>query len=332
MVDPSRRAARLYRELGPVAYRRSLELLGSDADAVEAAREVLARLVADLASLEGPANAVARVHAAATSHAMATLRRRGDARDRTEARPECPSGVEDLALEEVLLGRGNGTLAAHVPECAFCRDRIAAKERLGEQFRALAYPGTVDAVMEAAAAPWSRGWRRQLLVLFPVAGLATLAAVLLLFAPHIATDEMGPTRAPLGLAVYAGAEGYGPVRDGRPVPAGAELRFQVRTRSPCKLWLVAVDATGVTPIYPRSGDGELVEGTVAPPATARLDGKPGPVRIYAICAPGSLSRGAVEAAVGEATDGGERAVRRGGALGGLPAGTLGATVLLEKAP
>jgi len=332
VADPRRRAARLYRELGPVVYRRLGELLGGGPGVAPATQETFERLVADLARLEEPRSAVARAYAAATAEADAVLGRRGAARARSREVPGCPSKVEDLALEERLLGRGAGALEAHLEGCASCRERLAAKERLGEEFRASVYPPTVEAVMDAAVAPWSRGWRRRLLVLFPAAGLAASLAVFLLFAPHLATDEMGPTRAPLGLAVYAGAEGRRPVRDGGPVPAGAELRFRLRSRSPCLLRLVAADATGVSPIYPPSGEAAPVTGTASLPATARLDGRPGPVRIYAVCAPGPLSGDTVAAAVSGATAGGDRAVRRGGALAGLPEGTLHATVLLEKTP
>jgi len=46
--DPRSQAARLYRELGPVVYRRCLRLLGDRAAAEDATQEVFVKLLRDM--------------------------------------------------------------------------------------------------------------------------------------------------------------------------------------------------------------------------------------------------------------------------------------------
>ncbi|HTP51313.1 MAG TPA: hypothetical protein VMK42_11485 [Anaeromyxobacteraceae bacterium] len=325
MHDPRREAARLYRELGPVAYRCSLGLLGSAEEASAATRDVLAALVSDLAALEGPGG-IALVHRRAAGHCQRLLGHRGDrSRERGRNAPGCPS---ELELEEVLVRRRPEP--PHLEACPGCRERLLAMERQGEEFRGAVYPATVDSVMEAALAPWSRGWRRRFLVVFPLAGLATSVSLLLLLAPRLASDEMGPKIAPLGLAVR-GEDGRA-LHDGARVATGQELHFRVRTAVPCHLWLAAAAEGGVSRLYPPGAEAGLFDGAGELPAQARLDGSAGPVRLYAVCTPAPSRWDEVESAVRGASGGSEKSVRLGGALAGMPKGTLQATVLFEKRP
>jgi DNA-directed RNA polymerase specialized sigma24 family protein len=52
LEDPRSQASRLYRELGPVVYRRCLRLLGDRAAAEDATREVLVTLLSDVDRLQ----------------------------------------------------------------------------------------------------------------------------------------------------------------------------------------------------------------------------------------------------------------------------------------
>jgi len=317
--DLRREAARLYRELGPVAYRAALAALGDGDAAVRATVRVFRRLSRDLPRLASGGPAL--VHRAVAEHCGASGRRP----TRGARAIGCPT---DLELEDELARRHRGgDPGPHAEACVACHERLAAMERAGEDFRQDVYPASVDGVMEAAADPW--GPRRRIFLLLPVAGLAASAALLLLFAPHLATDELGPKRAPLGLAVYAG-EAEKPIHDGGRAPPGAELRFRVRSASPCHLWLVAADEGGVARLLPRFTEAPVVQGTSLLPETATLEARAGPVRVYAVCSVEEVAGSEVERSVRAATAGGDRAVRRGGKLLGLPPGTLQATVLLER--
>jgi hypothetical protein len=247
-------------------------------------------------------------------------------RAQTEGR--CPS---DLKLEAHLLDPERAGIGPHLETCPSCRGRLEEMRRQGEEFRRFVYPATVDAVVERSRPrPWWRTWR----VLVPVPVLAA-AALFLLVVPRRPPDDYLGVKGGVALAVYAATPaGVRLVADGTEVPASAALRFQVRSARPCRLWLVAVDATGtVSRLYPASGDeGAETARAGALPGGAVLDGRAGPERIYAACAPGSLPFSTVERAAREAAGGGEAAVRSAGALRGLPAGTLQETLLLEKRP
>ena len=325
MDDRRREAARLYRDLGPVAYRASLSAFGSEEEAARATGEVFRKLARDLSPLASERGR-ALVHRAATEHCRSALRRRGRLPASATYAAGCPSPLE---LEEELASRVRGKDGVHAATCPACRERLAEMERAGEAFRREVYPGTVDEVMEAATAPWAAGWRRRAFMLLPLGGLAATALLLILFAPHLASDDMGPKRAPLGLAVYAAGAAV-PIHDGARAPPGAELRFRVRSSRPCRLWLVAADEGGVLQVFPGPGDAPVVEGTSALPRTARVEPGTGPLRFYAVCGDDTVSGPDVERSVRAATAGGAKAVRRGGMLLGLPPGTLEATVLLER--
>jgi hypothetical protein len=68
------------------------------------------------------------------------------------------------------------------------------------------------------------------------------------------------------------------------------------------------------------------------PGGAILDGKPGPERIFAVCSADPLAMPQVELAVKVATGTGAESVRAINTIPGLPAGTVQATLLLEKSP
>ncbi|HEY6106753.1 MAG TPA: DUF4384 domain-containing protein, partial [Anaeromyxobacteraceae bacterium] len=193
------------------------------------------------------------------------------------------------------------------------------------------YPATVGAVEEAAErAAGRRRWRLPLL-LAPVAAAA--AAVALMWGPS--PDYVGPKGFPF-TAWLAGPAGARAVGDGGEVPAAGALRFRVQPPVPCRLWVVSVDAVGqVSRLYPAEGQGEggaeVREGG-ALPGGAVLDGRPGPERLFAVCAREPLPFARLERAVRDAAAGGAGAVRSGKVLGGLPRGAVQATLLLEKRP
>ncbi len=243
----------------------------------------------------------------------------------------CPS---DLALEEHLLAPEASAHRAHVDGCTACQGRVAEMRRQGEDFVRYVYPATVAAVEDAAAARRPRwlgwGW----LVALPA--LAAAAAAVLLVRPAAPPEDyVGLKGGGLGLAVYlkSGA-GVELARDGAHVPAAAALRFQVHPAGPCRLWIVSLDAAGqVSRLFPAQGDGgAALDRTTELPGGAVLDGRAGPERILALCAPGPLPYARVEGAVRKAAAPGPDAVRELRGVPGLPAGTVIESVLLEKIP
>ncbi|HUL59102.1 MAG TPA: hypothetical protein VLU43_07505 [Anaeromyxobacteraceae bacterium] len=61
----------------------------------------------------------------------------------------CPS---DLALEKLLLARGDPGAGLHVRSCGRCQERLAEMRRQGDEFFRYVFPATVRAVEEAAPA------------------------------------------------------------------------------------------------------------------------------------------------------------------------------------
>lgn len=239
--------------------------------------------------------------------------------------PGCPS---DLRLEAHLLAPPTSGLAPHIEACARCRERLAAMEREGEEFRRFVYPATVDAVADAARP--RRRFRWSLLLPAPAALAAAAALVLLL-----PWDEETQTKGDLGFAVFAATgEGARPVTDGGRVPADAAVRFRVQPAGPCRLWVASVDGGGeVSRLYPpgKGGSGaEIPAGPAELPGGAILDGKPGPERFYAVCVPDGVAWPDVVRAVADAAGKGPEAVRAPGGLRGLPPGTSVASLLVEK--
>lgn len=238
----------------------------------------------------------------------------------------CPS---DLALERHLQDPDRSALAAHLPGCPACRERIARMEAQAEEFRRFVYPATVGAVEEAAArAAGRRRWRLSLW-LAPLAAAA--AALALWWGP--ADDYVGVKGFPF-TAWLADAAGARAVEDGGEVPAAGALRFRVQPPAPCHLWIVSVDSGGqVSRLYPAQGEGgaDLRQGG-ALPGGAVLDGRPGPERLFAVCAREPVPFARVERAARAVGAGGAGAVRSGKVLAGLPRGAVQATLLLEKRP
>jgi len=242
----------------------------------------------------------------------------------------CPS---ELKLERYLLDPAASPLAGHVAACPPCRERIAEMERIGDEFRALVFPATVDRVVEAAAPRRPLSW---LMSLAPFPALAAAAAVLFLMpTPQPDPDYTGIKGGDIRLSVFAQVAGaVRAVADGDRVPPTAALRFQVQPTAACCLWIVSVDGAGqVSRLYPADGDASVPLGQAGPlPGGAVLDGRTGPERIYAVCTRNAIPFAEVERAARAAAGGGARSVRAGLALRGLPAGALQATLLLEKTP
>ena len=239
--------------------------------------------------------------------------------------PRCAS---DLALERHLQDPARSPLAAHLEACPECRERLSRMEAEGEEFRRFVYPATVGAVEDAAERAAGRGRWRLSLWLAPV---AAAAAVAVLWGPS--PDYVGQKGFPF-TAWLAGPAGARAVGDGGDVPAAGALRFRVQPPVPCRLWVVSVDAGGqVSRLFPAEGDGgaEVREGG-ALPGGAVLDGRPGPERLFAVCAREPLTFSRLARAVRDAAGGGAEAVRAGKVLPGLPRGAVQATLLLEKRP
>jgi hypothetical protein len=239
---------------------------------------------------------------------------------------DCPS---DLRLEAHLLDAGTSGLLPHLDHCPDCQARVRRMEAEGEDFRRFVYPATVDAVVEAARPARSWSWFATLVP----AAAAAAAGFLVLLQPSPPDGYVGTKGDALGLTVFVGTpDGARTVADGATLPASSALRFQVRSPSGCRLWIVSLDAAGqVSRLYPPLGEegGEIgAEGLL--PGGAVLDGRTGPERIFAVCSPEPLRLQEIEAA-GRAAAGrggeGVRAVRR---LDGLPPSALQASLLLEK--
>jgi hypothetical protein len=241
----------------------------------------------------------------------------------------CPS---DLGLEAHLLDPAASRLEAHLGSCASCRERIARMEREGQEFHRYVFPATVEVVQDAAGK--RTGWPRWLVALAPATALAA-AALFLLVAPRHPPEDYVGVKGGLALTIFVQAPGGAQaLADGAQVPANAALRFQVRPKQPCRLWLVSVDSTGqVSRLYPPAGEGGAELSQPGPlPGGAILDGRGGPERIYAVCTSQPLPFAAVERTARTAAGGGEAAVRGAGPLRGLPEGAAQETLLLEKQP
>ncbi|HEY6104842.1 MAG TPA: DUF4384 domain-containing protein [Anaeromyxobacteraceae bacterium] len=238
----------------------------------------------------------------------------------------CPS---DLALERHLQDPARSALAPHLGACPACRERVARMEAEAEEFRRFVYPATVGAVEDAAEKVAGRRPWRLALWLAPAAAAA--AVVALMWGPG--SDYVGTKGFPF-TAWLAGPAGARAVTDGGEVPAAGALRFRVQPPAPCRLWIVSVDSGGqVSRLYPAEGEGgaEVRQGG-ALPGGAVLDGRAGPERLFAVCAPEPIPFARVEQAARAVAAGGAGAVRSGKVLPGLPRGAVQGTLLLEKRP
>jgi hypothetical protein len=241
----------------------------------------------------------------------------------------CPS---DLRLESYLLDDELPGVGAHVDSCSVCHARLSEMRRIGDEFRAEVYPATVDRVVGAA-----RRWRlffRSLFYLAPIPVAAAAAAVLLVATPHEPPgDYRGIKGSPLAMTVFAQTmEGTRALSDGSAVSPEAALRFHVKVSAPCRLWVVSVDESAqVSRLYPPSGEGGASISAAGPlPGGAVLDGRPGPERIFAVCANDPLTFADIERAARKAASGGATAVRVARGLSGVPRTALQTTLLIEK--
>ncbi|HET8538566.1 MAG TPA: DUF4384 domain-containing protein [Anaeromyxobacter sp.] len=242
----------------------------------------------------------------------------------------CPT---DLALERYLLDPAASPLSGHVDGCEPCRGRIARMKEEGERFRRFVYPATVDRIEAAARRRPARWWMS---VLVPVPALAALAAVVVVLRPVGPADDYVGLKGAGGVGLTAFVQRGGaatPVPDGGAVPAAAELRLRIRTSAACRLFVISVDAGGAVSRLDAADAGglPLQAGQHDLPGGVALDGAAGPERLFAVCAPAGVAWPQVEQA-GRAAGGGADRVRGTTSLGGLPAGTAQATLLLEKRP
>jgi len=239
---------------------------------------------------------------------------------------ECPS---DLRLEAHLLDSLASGLTPHLEGCAGCQARLRRMEAEGEHFSRFVFPATVDAVVDAARPARRTNW----FAAFVPAAAAAAAGFLIFLSPAPPADYVGRKGDALGLTVFLGApDGARAVEDGARIPAASALRFQVRSATPCRLWIVSVDAAGqVSRLYPPWGDEGAEVGSGSPlPGGAVLDGRPGPERVFAVCTQQPLRLQDLELAGRAVASGGGDGVRRARQLDGLPPGSLQASLLLEK--
>ena len=238
----------------------------------------------------------------------------------------CPS---DLRLEAHLLDARASGLTPHLDGCADCQARLLRMEAEGEHFRRFVFPATVDAVVEAARPARKWNWFAALVP----AAAAAVAGLLIFLNPAPPEDYVGLKGDALGLTVFVGtSDGARVVSDGARIPATSALRFQIRSATPCRLWIVSVDAAGqVSRLYPPLGDEGAEIGSEGPlPGGAVLDGRPGPERIFAVCTPQAVRLQDLELAGRAAASGGGEGVRGTRQLDGLPPGAHQASLLLEK--
>ena len=121
MEDPRSQVTRLYRELGPVVYRRCLRLLGDRAAAEDATQEVFVKLLRDMDRLKDRETVLPWVYRVAMNHCL-NLRR--DARRRgqdgmaedldvlPDAHAEGPDAYPDRQLAQAVLSRFDGETQA----------------------------------------------------------------------------------------------------------------------------------------------------------------------------------------------------------------------------
>lgn len=138
MSDDRQRVEALYRELGPVIYRRCLKLLRNPADAEDATQEVFLRVTKSLASFTWGPSHLPWVYEIATRHCLNRLRdsrRRGQALAALPAPGATEAGLPQLAdreLAEKVLARfsgRSGTIATYALVDGMTQEEVA--EALG---------------------------------------------------------------------------------------------------------------------------------------------------------------------------------------------------------
>jgi RNA polymerase sigma-70 factor (ECF subfamily) len=112
--DPRSQVTRLYRELGPVVYRRCLRLLGDRAAAEDATQEVFVKLLRDMDRLNDRETVLPWVYRVAMNHCLNVrrdARRRGqdglaeDLEVVPDARAGGPDAYPDRQLAQAVLSR-----------------------------------------------------------------------------------------------------------------------------------------------------------------------------------------------------------------------------------
>lgn len=102
--------ASLYRQYGPVVYRRCLRLLGDREAARDATQEVFVKVVSDLGKLSDRETALPWIYRVATHHCLNVLRdarRRGlcPASDVLDLAPAAPAALPERRLARQVLSR-----------------------------------------------------------------------------------------------------------------------------------------------------------------------------------------------------------------------------------
>jgi len=87
LTDPRSRAAELYRQYGPVVYRRCLRILKDPEAAKDATQEVFVKLVRDMSRLEDRATVLPWIYRVATNYCF-NVRRNASRRGEDAAMPD----------------------------------------------------------------------------------------------------------------------------------------------------------------------------------------------------------------------------------------------------
>ena len=114
MDEPKSQVTRLYREFGPVVYRRCLRLLGDRAAAEDATQEVFVKLLRDVERLQDRETVLPWIYRVAMNHCLNVrrdARRRGqdglaeDLDVGPDAHGERPDAYPDRQLAQAVLSR-----------------------------------------------------------------------------------------------------------------------------------------------------------------------------------------------------------------------------------
>jgi hypothetical protein len=238
----------------------------------------------------------------------------------------CPT---EPALYEYAHDPAHARDRLHIAGCERCGHALVEIQEALAEFRTQVFPLTKASVVHRAEV---KARRRSLwLWLSPAPFLAAAAAMLLVHANRPADEYVGQRGAPLSFTVLrASGSQLVPLESGETIPANAELRFQVRTATPCALTVLSLDSTGqVSRLFPAEGVSAPVKDASLLPGGAAFDGVPGPERVFAFCAAQAGQLNQAEAML-TSLGSGAATVRQADVLKQLAPGIAGATVLLEK--
>lgn len=235
-------------------------------------------------------------------------------------KPGCPG---ELALMGYVRTPESSPAAGHIENCPLCQRNVEAIRSARAEFDARVFPATLDAVVSRVTPRRSPWWW---LVPLP---LAAATAVLLVHPGQPPEGYIGKRGHELSLSVFAVRQGsLSPLADGDPVAPGTTLQFEIRAPNPCWATVMAVDASGVTQLYPSGGEAAALKPSEKAAGAAQLDDAEGPMRLVAFCAPTADAATGVQRSLATEARVGPEAVRRPPGTPG--AGMLQATVLLEK--